>query len=102
MTDRPARHDPFVRYSVRHTRCGHVPAVFLILALALGVGLCSAVRASPGTGSFATGTAFLMEELSTGVKRPFDMWVVRMANACFDQRFTTRCWPIWTTTSATG
>ncbi len=34
------------------------------------------------------GTRFFLEEIGTGNPRPFDVWLSRLANSCFDTRYT--------------
>lgn len=34
------------------------------------------------------GNRFFLEEIGTGNPRPFDVWLTRLANACFDTRYT--------------
>jgi len=53
-------------------------------------GISSKSPAQSGHRIYHIRNRFFIEETASGHKRPFDMWVTRMANALFDTRFTDR------------
>ena len=62
----------------------------VIIALAMCVASAISVSApgQPRHRILRKQNAFEMEEITSGIKRPFDMWITRMANALFDPVYT--------------
>lgn len=58
------------------------------LGISAGVALSGAADAQARHRIVRTGGSFALEEIATQRSRPFDMWVVRLANAAFDSAFT--------------